>query len=141
MVNIIAQASKKAAPSKKEKKTYSAEDALVLATSFLNYIPFIQIFDFNAVPKTLSAALAKLEVSITGPIWNPILNAAVGQIIRLNEYSDTRDFFADLMPLALLRRHQVFNRIGSAPLSLHYLKQVTKVFSIDKIFQSKECMN
>ena len=26
-------------------------------------------------------------------------------------------------------------------MSSHYLKQVTKVFSIDKIFQSRECMN
>ncbi len=93
------------------------------------------------MPKVLQSALKKLDVAICGPIWNPIITAATNQILILNEYTETRNFFNDLMPLLILRRHQVFNQVGNTTLSKHYLKQLTKVFSIDRIFQSRECMN
>ena len=65
--------------------------------------------DVMELPKVLKTALTKLDVAICGPIWNPILHAATNQIISLNEYTETRNFFNELMPLVLLRRHQVFN--------------------------------
>lgn len=57
------------------------------------------------MPKSLMAALEKLEVAVQGPVWNPIISAAVGQIVRLNEFCENKDFLSDLMPLVLLRRH------------------------------------
>ena len=109
LLNIITQAAKKRAPSEKSTRSTYPDDAYVLLTSLLNYLPLITMRDVMELPKVLKTALTKLDVAICGPIWNPILHAATNQIISLNEYTETRNFFNELMPLVLLRRHQVFN--------------------------------
>ena len=69
------------------------------------------------------------------------MTAATGQMLRLNEFSDSKNFLKDFMPLLVLRKHQLFLQLGHNTLAVTYLKQLTRLFPKDSILQKCDIQN